>query len=217
MEDKVKEKDLVFNENGELKGSLDTLDQDDISPFNMMKLNWKDEEGKKLVFEQLDRIIKQQNEWLASLTFSEKMKAYGHDFESLARAYKITTNQMCEFAKRLRLIQAWLDKDIDRPFCTCSAMVWDQEFEGNVVPYLYCVIVGGMDRVRGTREFGEECSTCENTPCEHFWEHDHDSQNCRDYVRRKSKKYPITPCMYANPSDTDIDIALEMHRLEVNE
>jgi len=213
MDEKIKKKDLVFNEEGELKGSLDTLERSDTSPFNMVKLNFKDEEGKKLVFDELEKIIERQGEYLASLTFPEKMKAYGHTFESLADAYKISTNQVCEFARRLRLIEVWSDKGVDPPYCTCSAMVWDQEFEGNIVPYLYCVIVGGMDRIRGTRDFGEECATCENTPCEHFWEPEHDSMNCRDYVRRKSKKYPVTACVYANPSDSDIDIALELHQL----
>ena len=217
MDEKIKKRDFVFNEEGELKGSLDTLDHSDTDPLKMVKLNFEDEEGKKLVLEELDRAIEKQREYLASLTFPEKMKAYGHTFESLAGAYKITQNQACEFARRLRLIQAWLDRRTGSAYCTCSAMVWDQGFEGNIVPYLYCVIKEGMRRIKDVEEFGEGCATCENTPCEHFWEPEHDSSNCREYVKRKSKKYPVTACIYANPSDSDIDTALELYWLEVEE
>ena len=41
-------------------------------------------------------------------------------------------------------------------------------------------------------------------------------QNCPDYKERKSR-YPITPCIYCNPSDEDIDIALRFHSGEGEE
>lgn len=217
MNEKIKKRDFIFNEEGELKGSLDTLDRPDMDSLNMVKVNFEDEEGKKLVLDELEKAVEKSREYLANLTFAEKMRAYGHTFESLAGVYKISTNQVCELARRLRLIQTWLDRRVGPAYCTCSAMVWDQEFEGNLVPYLYCVIKEGMRRIKDVEEFGEGCATCENTPCEHFWEPEHDSRNCRDYTRRKSKKYPVTACVYANPSDSDIDIALELHRLEVRE
>jgi len=212
MTEKIKEKRLVFNKDGMLKGSLDTLDHS-MGVFDMMKINYEDEEGKNLVLDELEKLVDQSREYLASLTFPEKMKAYGHTFESLANTYEISTNQVCEYARRLRLIQAWLDIRDGPAYCTCSAMVWDQEYEGNVVPYLYCVIKGGMSRIKEVGEIDRGCATCEHTPCEHIWDPEHDSEHCRDYMRRKSEKYPITPCIYVNPSDVDIDIALELHRL----
>jgi len=209
MDEKIKERNFVFNEEGELKGSLDKIDCPDMDSLNMMKLNFEDAEGKKLVFDELEKVIEQQRKYLASLTFPERMKAYGHTFESLANVYKITQDRASEYAKRLRFIQMWLDRRDGQSYCVCSAMVWDQEVEGNVVPYLYCVIKEGMRSVKDVEGFGEVCATCENTPCEHFWEPEHESRNCREYTRRKSKKYPVAACVYANPSDDDIDFALE--------
>ncbi len=215
MNEKIKEKDLIFNEDGELKGSLDTLDHPNAGAFEMVKLNYEDEEGKKLVLDEIEKRMEQSAEYLASLTFTEKMRAYGHTFESLAGAYEVATNKVFEFARRLRLIEEWLDRGGESSHCVCSAMVWDQEFEGNVVPYLYCIIKEGEERVFGANDLEKGCATCEKTPCVHFYDAYHDSGTCQDYVRRTSEKYPTTPCIYANPSDADIDYALELHREEV--
>ncbi len=216
--EKVEKRDFIFNEEGELKGSLDTLDERlGTSSFRAVKLNFEDEEGKELVFNEIEKMAERQAEFLASLTFAEKMRAYGHDFESLAGVYERATNQVCEFARRLRLIEVWSDRRPGPTYCGCSAMVWDQEFEGNIAPYLYCVIKEGMERIKSVRKFGDECAMCENTPCEHFWEWEHDSSDCQDYMKRKSEKYPIAACVYANPSDSDIDIALELYKSEAEE
>ncbi len=214
MKDKIKKKKLIFNEDGDLKGSLDTINDQGLSPFKVLKIEFEDDEGRELIAKELDRLAKAGSDFLASLSFPERMKAYGHTFESLAEAYRTTTNEMCELARRLRLMERWKDEK-KTMFCSCSAMVWDQEFEGNLVPYFYCVIKGGERTNTPIDGLEKGCATCENTPCDHFYEPEHNSGDCQDYIRRKSKRYPVTPCIYANPSDVDIDFALELYREEL--
>jgi hypothetical protein len=66
----------------------------------------------------------------------------GYTFESLVSHYLMEQKYQQELLQRLKLIDRQNGK-----VCLCSAMVIDQEKEGNTVPYLYCIIKGGKERI----------------------------------------------------------------------
>ena len=159
-------------------------------------------------------MFNEQQEWMKDLTYPEKLKAYGHTFETLAEEHSRNMNYIVELQRRLIFMNRWRDERKGPSFCECSAMVWDSDNEGFLVPYLYCIIKEGSQTF--TRETSSLCATCSNTPCDHFFDPTHKSSDCigTDYNKRESTKYPSTPCIYANPSDEDIDIALRYHEEE---
>jgi len=214
--DKIVKKIPLFNKKGELKGSIDEL-KSDTPLFKMFAFDINDDEGQKLAADKMAEMFDKQAEWMESLTYPEKLEAYGHTFESLAEVYRGSVNYNIELLRRLRFINRWRDERKGPAICECSAMVWDSDEEGFVVPYLYCVIKEGQKRLEvEKKEVGSLCATCSNTPCDHFFDPTHSTSDCigADYKRRESEKYPSTPCVYTNPSDEDIGIALGYHEEE---
>lgn len=67
----------------------------------------------------------------------EIYKNLGYTFNSLVSEHQRILGYNEELLRRLRLI------DKMGSVCFCSAMVYDQEAEGNTVPFLYCVIRDG--------------------------------------------------------------------------
>lgn len=211
MSDEKSEMIPIANEEGEIK-AIKIVEK--IGGLTLIHFDVKDndEEASEIAKREFIRIMEEQGAYLASLTFPEKMRAYGHDFDSLADVYEISTNYMSELARRLRLIGEWSDHNV-HPYCQCSAMVWDSEFEGCVVPYLYCLIKEGMERIE--REISEwnKCVRCSKAPCEKYFDPEASTSDCSDFVKRISK-YLHSPCCWANPSDEHIDMALEFHKKE---
>lgn len=66
----------------------------------------------------------------------------GYTFRSLVQAFMIQNNELIRMKERL----LYIDK-MNGKICMCSAMVNDQEKEGNTVPYLWCII---SDKTKST-------------------------------------------------------------------
>jgi hypothetical protein len=73
---------------------------------------------------------------------ARSFRKMGYTFRSLVAHYLMESNYTRELEQRLLLIDESGGK-----VCLCSAMVNDQEVEGNTVPLLYCVIMGGKDKI----------------------------------------------------------------------
>jgi hypothetical protein len=199
----------VFNPNGELKG---TLSEQKDGGLSFVTLNFNDEEGKKLILDRVEEMMEKNYERWMKLTPPERLAAMGYTFDTLSTEHYSLVRQLTEARRRLRLIGRWADSGRSG-FCQCSAMsLWEDD--GNVVPYLYCLIEEGASRVSGEGVSEDnKCVRCKEAPCDHFYDPEFDCWICGDFSPRKSK-YRISPCVYVNPSDEDIDMALEFRRGE---
>ena len=77
---------------------------------------------------------------------AKSFRNIGYTFKSLVANTIMQNRYTFELEQRLRLID-----EMDGKVCLCSAMVGDQEKEGNTVPLLYCVITEGKSRIKNSK------------------------------------------------------------------
>lgn len=77
---------------------------------------------------------------------AERMRGLGYTFETLSSFTEMQGRWCNEYLQRLKLMGEWADSEMPT-YCQCSAMVWDSDREGFMVPYLYCVIIDGKDAI----------------------------------------------------------------------
>jgi hypothetical protein len=69
-------------------------------------------------------------------------RSLGYTFKSLVSHTIMQEKYTSELEQRLKLID-----ELEGKICLCSAMVNDQEVEGNTVPFLYCIIKDGNQAI----------------------------------------------------------------------